>query len=129
MKLAIIVGIGSFFGGVIRYFFSMFVQTKAMTSFPYGTFAVNLTGCFIIGCLFGLSEKWELSYEWRLLLTTGLLGGFTTFSAFSVETHYLLKTGHTGLGLTYVLASIVLGIGLTFLGAWLFRFDPTRSLL
>jgi fluoride exporter len=126
MKYALIVGIGSFFGGIIRYIVSMFVQTKTLTSFPFGTLAVNLAGCFIIGCLFGLSEKWQLSYEWRLLLTTGFLGGFTTFSAFSVETHYLLKTGQTTLGLIYILVSLVLGIAFTFLGAWLFRFDPAQ---
>ncbi len=126
MKLALVVGIGSFFGGVGRYLLSMFVQQKTPTSFPYATFTVNLIGCFIIGCLLGLSEKWQLSLEWRLLFITGFLGGFTTFSAFSVETHYLFKTGHVGTGLIYITSSLVLGIGLTFLGAWLFKFNPSQ---
>ena len=125
MKLALIVGLGSFIGGIARYLLSTLVQQKITGGFPFGTAAVNLIGCFIIGCLFGLSEKWALDVEWRLLLITGLLGGFTTFSAFSAETHYLFKTGHVGTGLIYVLSSVVLGIGLTFLGAWLFKFNPS----
>jgi CrcB protein len=124
MKLALIVGAGSFLGGISRYLLSTFIETKASHSFPYGTFAVNLIGCFVVGCLFGLAEKWELGLEWRLLAITGFLGGFTTFSAFSVETHYLIKSGHIGVAVTYVLSSVVIGIGLTFLGAWVFRFVP-----
>ena len=126
MKLALIVGIGSFLGGISRYLLSMFVQERIPGNFPYGTFAVNLIGCFAIGCLFGLSEKWQLSLELRLLFVTGLLGGFTTFSAFSAETHYLFKTGHIETGLLYVISSIGLGVGLTFLGAWIFRYIPPQ---
>jgi len=126
MRLFLTVCIGSFFGGGFRYLLSTFIQGKAATGFPYGTLAVNLIGCFIIGCMFGLAEKWQLSLEWRLLLVTGLLGGFTTFSAFSVETHYLLKTGHNGMALLYVAASVIFGIALTFLGAWIFRFNPPQ---
>ncbi len=127
MKLALIVGIGSFAGGIFRYLLSTLIQEKTSPVFPYGTLAVNLVGCFIIGCFFGLAEKWQLSLEWRLLLVTGLLGGFTTFSAFSAESHYLFKTGHVGIGIAYVSASVILGVGLTFLGAWLFRFIPNQA--
>lgn len=127
MKLALLVGIGSFFGGMARYLLSMFIQQRTPSSFPYGTFTVNLVGCFIIGCLFGLSEKWQLSLEWRLILTTGLVGGFTTFSAFSGETHYLFKSGHSGTGLAYIISSVVLGIGLTFLGAWMFKYNAAQG--
>jgi CrcB protein len=125
MKLALIVGIGSFFGGIARYLLSSFMQEKVAYNFPFGTFTVNLIGCFIIGCLFGLSEKWQLNLELRLLFITGLMGGFTTFSAFSVETHYLIKSGHIGVAITYVACSVIFGICLTFLGAWLFKFMPT----
>lgn len=126
MKLALIVGLGSFLGGISRYLASIFIQQKIPSSFPYGTFSVNLIGCFIIGCLFGLSERWQLSLELRLFFITGFLGGFTTFSAFSVEAHYLFKSGHSATGLVYIISSMVLGIGLTFLGAWLFKYIPVQ---
>lgn len=58
MKLAIIAGIGSLFGGISRYLLSTFIEGKTTHSFPFGTFTVNLIGCFVIGCLFGLAEKW-----------------------------------------------------------------------
>jgi fluoride exporter len=125
MKLAIWVGIGSFIGGISRYLLSTLIEERTTHRFPFGTFTVNLIGCFLIGCLFGLSEKWALELQWRLFLVTGILGGFTTFSAFSVETQYLIKSGHPGMAILYVCGSIILGIGLTFLGAWLFRFFPS----
>ena len=121
MKMTLIVGAGSFLGGIARYLLSTFIQSKNTTHFPFGTFAVNLIGCFIIGCLFSLFEKSHLNQEWRLLLVTGFLGGFTTFSAFSAETHYLFRTGHVATALIYVAASVVCGIGLTYLGALLFK--------
>ncbi|MEO5984760.1 MAG: fluoride efflux transporter CrcB [Ferruginibacter sp.] len=126
MKLAFIVGIGCFLGGISRYLLSSFIQEKTTNIFPYATLSVNLIGCFLIGCLFGLAEKWELNLELNLLFITGLLGGFTTFSAFSVEFFHLFKTGNIELGITYVLISVIMGIGFTFLGAWLFGFIPGR---
>lgn len=117
MKLAVIVGIGSFLGGMSRYLLSSFIQERTVATFPYGTLAVNLIGCFLIGCLFGASERWGLSSEWRLFMVTGILGGFTTFSAFSFETFYLIKAGQTGIGVLYVAISVIAGIGFTFLGA------------
>ena len=121
MKLSLIVGLGSFIGGISRYLLSAFVQGKVSSNFPYGTLTVNLTGCFLIGCLFGMAERLQLNPEWRLLLITGVLGGFTTFSAFSLETHHLFKAGHLGMAFLYIISSIFLGISLTFLGAWLFK--------
>lgn len=82
---------------------------------------VNLIGCLLIGLIFGVFEKTQVSTEWRLLLVTGILGGFTTFSAFSGETFNLIKTGHTGLALVYVLISVIAGVSLTFFGAWIIK--------
>jgi CrcB protein len=116
LKFALMVGLGSFLGGIALYLLSMLVQQKTTSSFPFGTFIGNLTGCFVIGCLLGLSEKRQLGLETRLFFIIGLLGGFTTFSAFSAETHFLFRTGHFGIGISYVITSIVIGIGLTIIG-------------
>ena len=121
MRLLLLVGTGSFIGGICRYLLSTLVQAKTPSGFPYGTLLVNLLGCFLIGVLFALFEKTEVSTETRLLLVTGVLGGFTTFSAFSGETYHLIRSGHFGIALTYVLISVVVGVSLTFAGAWIIR--------
>lgn len=121
MRLLLLVGTGSFIGGVCRYLLSTFVQAKTPSGFPYGTLAVNLLGCLVIGVLFGLFEKTEVTPETRLLLVTGVLGGFTTFSAFSGETFNLIKTGHIAIAVMYVLISSLVGVLLTFAGAWIVR--------
>jgi fluoride exporter len=121
MRLLLLVGTGSFIGGICRYLISTIVQSRSQSGFPYGTLLVNLTGCFVIGLLFGMIEKTPLSTEWRLFLITGILGGFTTFSAFSGETYHLIKSGYTGMALLYVALSVVVGLLLTFCGVWLFK--------
>ncbi len=122
MKLILLVGVGSFAGGIFRHLLSSLVEGRT-NQVPLGTFLVNLVGCFCIGCLLGIIERWQWSSEWRLFLITGLLGGFTTFSAFSAETLHLLKTGNISTAIIYVLGSILLGLGLAFLGSWIFRFS------
>jgi len=121
MRLILLVGIGSFIGGVCRYLLSMLLQSKSASAFPYGTLLVNLIGCLLIGILFGVFDRTNVSNEWRLLLITGILGGFTTFSAFSGETYNLIKTGNSGLAILYIALSVVLGISLTFIGAWIIK--------
>ena len=91
-KTILLVGVGSFIGGISRYLVNVFVQKLYLTSFPLGTFLVNITGCLLIGIFFGLSEKGNLlKPEWLIFLTTGVCGGFTTFSSFSYESLALLK--------------------------------------
>ncbi|MDR2231678.1 MAG: fluoride efflux transporter CrcB [Tannerella sp.] len=114
MKLLFVVGIGSMLGGIFRYLLSSFVQAKSATVFPLHTLIVNVIGCFFIGIVFGFFDKGQLSHEWRLFLATGLLGGFTTFSAFSNETFILLRDGHAMYALIYVLASVLLGLLATY---------------
>ncbi|MGE5424160.1 MAG: fluoride efflux transporter CrcB [Syntrophothermus sp.] len=116
MKTLLFIGTGSFIGGVSRYVLSRFVQAKVYTSFPYGTMLVNITGCFLIGMVFALSERGNLSADWRLFLATGILGGFTTFSAFSNETAGMLRDGQLAYAFYYVAGSILLGVVATFLG-------------
>ncbi len=78
-----LVGIGGFVGSVLRYLVSVAFANWLGSPFPYATFAVNIAGCFVMGILFGLSERaGVLSPEMRALLMAGFCGGFTTFSAF-----------------------------------------------
>ncbi len=116
MKLLLIIGTGSFIGGVIRYLLSLSIQTRFLSTFPYGTLGVNIIGCFAIGMVFALSERTSMSSEWRLFLATGICGGFTTFSAFSHETFGLLRDGQVWNASAYVLVSVVLGVAATFIG-------------
>lgn len=83
--------------------------------FPWPTFVANILGCLLIGIFYEYSTKWGLSPEARLLLTTGLCGGFTTFSTFSYESMTLLQNGHYTVFSTYLILSIILGITAVFI--------------
>jgi len=116
MKILIAIGTGSFIGAVSRYLLSQIIHTKLSMAFPWGTLIVNIVGCFLIGIIFGLSDRANLPQEWRLFLATGLIGGFTTYSAFSFETMSMLREGQLWYASAYVLASIVVGLIATFIG-------------
>jgi len=121
MKLIILIGIGSFFGGSSRYVLSQLVQSKFLSTYPFGTFTVNILGCLIIGIVFGLTDRFNLSPEWRLFLATGFCGGFTTFSSFSFETMAMLRQGQFLYSLTYVATSIIFGLIAVYLGMLLLK--------
>ena len=116
MRILLLIGTGSFIGGVLRYAFSQFIQTKFLSSFPFGTLGVNIIGCFAIGIVFALSEKTNLSPEMRLFLATGICGGFTTFSAFSNETFSLMRDGQLFYASAYITSSVLFGLLATFIG-------------
>ena len=117
MKTALIVFAGSGAGGVLRYFIQKFFIDAGFIAFPMGTFIVNIAGCFLIGLLEALAAKNNLiSPEWRLALTTGFCGGFTTFSTFSNENINLLHNGDYLLFSIYLILSIVLGLSAVVLG-------------
>ncbi len=122
MKLILAIGIGSCIGGISRYFLSQFIQNKFLSAFPYGTMGVNIIGCFLIGIVFGLSERGNFTMEWRMFMATGILGGFTTFSSFSNETVSLLRDGQLWHAFTYVALSVVVGLLATFTGISLIKF-------
>ena len=115
MKLILAIGAGSFIGGVFRYLLSLLIQTKTTTHFPLGTLIVNIIGCFFIGIVFGIFDKGAMTNEWKLFLATGVIGGFTTFSAFSQETLTLFREGNVGYALLYISASIILGLLATYI--------------
>jgi len=122
MKIILAIGAGSFIGGISRYLLSVFIQNKVNSGFPFGTFTVNITGCFLIGLLYGISERGSVNTNLRLFLATGILGGFTTFSAFSMETVNMIKAGHLSTAFTYTLLSVLLGFGATLAGFYLIKF-------
>lgn len=122
MKILLMIGIGSFIGGVCRYLMSIFIQNKFLSTFPYGTFAVNVIGCFLIGLVYALSEKGNVSMEWRLFFATGVLGGFTTFSSFSNDTIGMMRDGQYLPAFTYVACSVIIGLVATFIGISITKF-------
>ncbi len=121
MKTMLIIGMGGFIGSVLRYMTTQFIQLKYLTNFPYGTLAVNVAGCFIIGVLFGLSLSGKITSQWRMFLATGICGGFTTFSAFSQETVMLMREEQVFLALLYITSSVLIGLAATFMGIALAR--------
>jgi CrcB protein len=124
MKLALAVALGGAAGAVARFLCVRWVTLIHPSSFPYGTLTVNVLGSFVAGLLYALlSERWAAGVAWRALLMTGFLGGFTTFSAFSLETMRLLETGRPlSAGL-----NVALNLGLC-LGACLLGLVAARRL-
>lgn len=110
------VGVGSFIGGVGRYLISLLIQNKFLSTFPYGTLAVNIIGCFLIGVVYALSDKGSVNMEWRLFFATGVLGGFTTFSSFSNDTISMMRDGQYWHAFAYVAFSVIIGLAATFIG-------------
>lgn len=116
IKILLLVGTGSFIGGVLRYLCSLPLYEKNTNGFPWWTLGVNILGCLLMGILYGYAERWNLPKEFKLFFAAGLLGGFTTFSAFSYETITLLNNGQYTYALSYVLSSVLLGLSATLLG-------------
>lgn len=104
-------------GSVLRYCVQAALNERMLAhSFPWATFTVNVLGSFLIGLFYALSARFNLSAEVRLLLTTGLCGGFTTFSTFSNDGLLILKQGFYGTFFLYTLLSITLGIAAALAG-------------
>ncbi|MFW5708069.1 MAG: fluoride efflux transporter CrcB [Bacteroidota bacterium] len=122
IKAILLVGAGSFAGGVLRFVVGRFLQSSVHSLFPWGTLTVNIAGSFAIGVLLALSARGTyLSPDWKLFLGAGICGGFTTFSTFSLESLELLRQGHHLLTLLYAGSSVVLGLAAAYLGFWLTR--------
>ena len=118
MKAVLLVALGGAVGSVARYKLSGLILHHTIDwRFPAGTFAVNVLGCLAAGVLAGLAEKHDmLSADARLLLFTGLLGGFTTFSAFGLETMHLLKRGEIAVAAANVVLSVAAGLVALWIG-------------
>lgn len=119
-KIVWIIGIGGFIGTVARYLLQQVIYRYYPATFPFGTLAVNLGGCFLIGVFYAWSEKGDvLSPEWRMFLTTGFCGGFTTFSTFSYESVNLIQDRAFIYLSLFTISSVVIGIAATFFGIWI----------
>jgi CrcB protein len=118
MKAMLLVALGGALGSVARFKLSGWILHHAIGwKFPAGTFTVNVLGCLVAGFLAALAEKYEyFSPDTRLLLFTGILGGFTTFSAFGLETMFLMKRGEFLIGGANVVLSVAAGLAALWLG-------------
>ncbi len=118
----LLIAIGGLLGSVARYLSMVYMTRFFPSPFPFGTFAVNIVGCLIIGVVYGLSLRFIwLTPEWRLLLATGFCGGFTTFSAFALENVQLLQQSNYSTFALYSISSFALGLGAVFMGITLTR--------
>jgi CrcB protein len=121
-KNILMVGIGGGLGSIARFLCQKYIYPWHPHAFPFATFFVNILGCFLIGVFYALAEKGNiLTPEWRLFLTTGICGGFTTFSAFAFENVSLLKTGDFLYFGLYAAGSVFFGIASTFGGIALLK--------
>ncbi len=116
-RVVLLIGIGSFIGGICRYYSQHLISKFFPSPLPYGTLSVNIVGCLLIGVIYGLSDRGNLlTPEWRLFLTTGFCGGFTTFSTFSYESIALIQDGEFFYLSLYIALSVILGLASTYLG-------------
>jgi len=123
MKWAVVVAVaaGGAVGSVTRYFVAQ-IQYPTWTGFPYGIFVVNVSGGFIMGLLTELMAlKFNVTPETRAFLTTGVMGGYTTFSTFSLESALLIQRGALVTATGYVVGSALLSILALFCGLWIVR--------
>jgi len=122
IKNILLVGLGGGIGSMARYGCQKWLTLSWLPSFPWGTFTVNILGCFLIGIFWGLSfRSFDSNESWKLFLMTGLCGGFTTFSAFTLEGVGLIREQKIALFFSYVAASVLLGLAATYAGMKLIR--------
>ena len=114
----LLVGAGGFLGAIARYKLGgLVLHMSAQDRFLLSTFVVNVLGCLMVGLLAGMAERYDMfGADARLFLFTGLLGGFTTFSAFGLEAAYLVRRGELLVAALYAGGSVVLGVAAVFLG-------------
>ena len=116
LKNFLLVGLGGMLGSMLRYAASLITKNSA-AGFPIATFSVNIIGSFIIGWVFGIGLKeGGINWNWKLFLTTGICGGFTTFSALSSEGVTLLQQQRYATFAIYFIASIILGLAAAWAG-------------
>lgn len=118
---ALLVAIGGALGAGGRFLLGGWIQSQFGSQFPLGTFIINISGSFLIGVVLGFADKGVLSTNARLLLATGILGGYTTFSTFSFETMSLLISGDNGIAILNTVGQTVIGLIAVYSGFTLVR--------
>ena len=122
MLKVIIVGFGGFFGSIFRYLIYLLTNNLIGYSFPFGTILVNVLGCFLIGLIYQIfSDTISLSDNLKLFMTIGFLGGFTTFSAFSLDVFLLYQSNSKLVAIIYIFITLVLSLLAMLGGMWIFR--------
>jgi CrcB protein len=118
----VIVFLGGGLGAALRHGVNLMAARLLGTGFPYATMIENVSGSLVMGLLIGyFAFRGGLSQHWQLFLTTGILGGYTTFSSFSLDAALLYERGELGLAALYVILSVTLAIGGLFAGLWIVR--------
>ena len=117
----LMVGIGGFLGAIARYLLGNYIGSRFGVRFPYGTFVINMSGCFFIGLVMVLLARTTASPYWRYLIPIGFIGAFTTFSTFEYETLRAVQDGQAITGLLNVALSVIVGFIAVWAGAALGR--------
>ena len=118
----LLVALGGAIGASLRHLIGVATLRIFGPGFPWGTITVNVVGSFVMGVIVELiARKFSASLEWRLFLMTGMLGGFTTFSSFSLDAAFLWERGQSVVAVGYVMSSVVLSIAALFAGLALAR--------
>jgi fluoride exporter len=122
IKSILFVGLGGSAGSILRFLCQKWIYNIHPDPFPWGTFLVNISGCFLIGLFWGLATRTDSpNDDFRLLLMTGFCGGFTTFSAFTLESIALLKEQRFSFFFLYIAGSVAAGLLATFAGMRLIK--------
>lgn len=120
LQLFLPIAIGGAIGSVLRFWLSKYIQDLSISGFPFGILLVNVLGSFLIGLLATLFvDRFYLNQIWRALILIGFLGGFTTFSSFSIDAINLLRQGFQFQGIMYIFSSIIFCLSATWLGIFL----------
>lgn len=113
----LVVGVGGFLGAIARYMVGTYIGTRYGVRFPYGTFVINMSGCFLIGFILALLARSTASQYWRYLIPIGFIGAYTTFSTFEYETLRAVQDGQITTGLLNVALSVIVGYAAVWAGA------------
>ena len=117
LRNLVYIALGGAVGSVLRYVIQSSIHKSFPNSYPYGTFVVNIIGCFLVGFLISwVAGKNNFSQQLELMLIAGFCGGFTTFSTFAYEGNNLLAQGRAGYAFLYIAISVIVGMGFAYLG-------------